>query len=128
MGMFDTVKIFHPLPWPEVQDNEWQTQDTKSQCLDRYEIRATGELWHEAYDGRIVDDPDAPLGFRVHQDNKRWERVEVSGQVECHTFIEHVGRLGGMYYSVRFWFRGGVVCDAIYEQRDTREDSVAERP
>ena len=118
MGMFDYVTILHKLPWPEVQDATWQTKCTPAQYLNHYEIRADGTLWHEAYDWRLVEDEDAAMGFACHQNNKRWEQVYYSGELECHEYVEHTGTPGHTLYSIQFWFRDGVVKDVIYEKTE----------
>lgn len=114
MGMFDSVKILYKMPWPEVQDNEWQSKETPAQYLDHYVIREDGTLWHEAYDGRMVDDSDNPLGVSYHRDRKRWEQEDISGPLECHEWVENAGKTGGTSYTILFWFRDGVVKDAIF--------------
>lgn len=121
MGMFDIVRIQFPIPWPEVQDVIWQSKSTPAQYLDSYEIREDGSLWHEAYDERVEKTDKAPMGCWIHQENQRWERELLDGEIECDEYIEHNGRPGGLCYSCRFWFRKGVIADVIFERRDTAE-------
>jgi hypothetical protein len=46
MGMFDYIACYYPLPDGEDGAGmEFQTKDTDSQYLDRYEIRADGTLF-----------------------------------------------------------------------------------
>jgi hypothetical protein len=96
MGMFDEVRCLYPLPWPEAADfgREWQSKDTPAQYLDLYEIREDGTLWHER-----------------HED-KTWVHVKYTGEIEIHHMA---GSPPGRYlwYSVRFWFRDGVVKDCV---------------
>lgn len=110
MGMFDSVKCDYPLPWPEAVDFgfEWQTKSTDAPYLDHYEIRADGTLWREEYTVRHEDDPDAPLGFWTHRENKRWVQVKWSGEFEIYHLVDDRG-----WYEVKFWFRDSVVADAI---------------
>ncbi len=112
MGMSDEVKIRYQLPWPEVQGKTWQSHDTPVQGLDQYEIREDGTLWYEACDMRFEDAPQTVLGVKVHRDNLRWEQKIWQGQIECHTGLEEPEPS----YSVRFWFRDGVVADMICEK------------
>ncbi len=109
MGMFDEVRIRYQLPWSEVQREIWQSKETPAQKLEHYEIREDGTLWHEACDIRFEDAPETVLGVRIHRDNKRWEQRVVDGQIECHTDLVDPAAS----YSVRFWFRAGVVADMI---------------
>jgi hypothetical protein len=106
--MFDYVKILYEMPWPEVQDNEWQSKETPEQNLDHYVIREDGTLWHEACE---VDFDEFKGTHRV---NERWEHEIHSGGLECRKWVEHVGCTGGTQYSINFWFRDGVVKDAIF--------------
>ena len=48
--MFDYIRCKYPLPVEGANDLEYQTKDTPSQFLDKYEIREDGTLWHEDYD------------------------------------------------------------------------------
>lgn len=121
MGMFDDVRIRYSLPWPEVQDVKWQSKDTPC-CLDNYEIRKDGTLWHETYESRWEEDESSPLGMVMHRDNRQWEQVLWKGELEVHEFIRHDDTPGGWAYSVRFWFRDGVVKDVIYKKWDTCEE------
>jgi len=114
MGMFDEVRVLWPLPWPEMQDATWQSKDTPVQYLDHYEIREDGSLWHKAYDPRYEEDAEAPFGFVIHHDNERWEREPFVGELEVHGGIQREGE-PNRWYSVRFWFRDGLVADEIYE-------------
>lgn len=108
MGMFDNVTMNYPVPELPDHEWEWQSKDTPAQYLDHYEIREDGTLWHHAYDARVEDnDDDAPLGFLMYRDNERWERVLFDGELEIHDVQ------GDTFYSLRCWFRGGVVRDMI---------------
>ncbi len=116
MGMFDNVKILYEIPWPEVQDADWQSKETPAQYLDHYVIREDGTLWHEAYDGSSVDDETAPMGFRYVRDNIRWEQMDWEGALECHEWVKNKEGPGGTSCRVTFWFRDGIVKDAIFEK------------
>jgi hypothetical protein len=96
------------LPWPEVQNNVWQSKDTPAQYLDSYEIREDGTLWHREYDSRFEETTESPLGFCVHQDNEHWAQEDYTGELEIHEALDDA------WYSVQFWFRDGVVKDAVY--------------
>ena len=112
MGMFDKVRCFYPLPWPEVQDTTWRSKDTPAQYLDSYEIREDGTLWHEVYTARWEKDHTAPLGFNLYRDDVHWAQVsDFCGELG----ILHSVQSGG-WYRVRFWFRDGKVCDMIPTQ------------
>ena len=114
MGLFDDVRVKYQLPWPEVQDNMWQSKDTPAQYLDLYEIREDGTLWHQAYDERLEENSKYPIG----RDNKRWEQVKFTGELEIHEIIQSKASVG-MYYSCRFWFRSGVVHDVTFVARES---------
>lgn len=94
MGMFDGVRCRYPLPWPEVQEDTWQSKDTPAQYLELYEIRADGSLWHEA---------DSEKG-------SHWLPVsDYSGELEMHTLVRYPDRPGHTWYSVQFLFKDGLV-------------------
>ena len=120
MGMYDEVICHYPLPWPEVQNQIWQSKNTPAQYLERYEIRADGTLWHEAYIKRFKKDASSPLGFRLYRDDVHWAQVsDFCGELEIHTSVEHADHPGGQWYSVRFWFRNGTVKDMISSREAT---------
>jgi len=84
MGMFDYVKCLYATPWPDSAECWWQTKTIPEPCLDTYEIRANGTLWH-------------------HQ--KRWVRNRTfTGALEIHAGTQRVV----------FWFKDGVVKDAVF--------------
>ncbi|KKN49359.1 hypothetical protein LCGC14_0643350 [marine sediment metagenome] len=115
MGMFDEVLCRYPLVGcPEVQECLFQSNDTPAQYLDLYEIREDGTLWHEACDYRYETTDEAPLGFYIHRENKRWEQVLFEGELEIHGGPEDGGE-----YCFRFWFRDGRVRDFIPSLPDT---------
>lgn len=113
MGLFDEVKCLYPLPWPEAQELIWQTKDTDAQYLHQYEIRADGTLWHEDHTIRVEDDKASPLGIVMHRDNKHWVQVNYTGELEIYTSIES-RTAPKRWYDVQFWFRDGVVKDAVF--------------
>jgi hypothetical protein len=68
MGMFDYIVY---------RDEVYQTKDTPSQMLDKYEIKqdqTSGHfyLWHEEYESDWVDDEDRFAGGYMKQYNHRW--------------------------------------------------------
>jgi hypothetical protein len=111
MGMFDNVRCEYPLPVDGANEFLFQTKDTPAQYLDDYEIRADGTLWYEEYDARIEETEDAPLGFWMHRENRRWTPLDFTGELEIHHY--ECESPFGTYYSFRFWFRDGVVKDLI---------------
>jgi len=105
MGMFDDVKCYYPTPWPDSQTRQWRSKDTPAQCLDQYEIRADGTLWHEEYESRFEKNEEAPLGFYIHCDNRRWVQMsEFTGSLEIYDAD----------YTIIFWFRDGHIRDVVY--------------
>lgn len=120
MGMFDNIRCKYPLPWPEVQDDIWQTKDTEAQYLDQYEIREDGTLWHEASEIRVEKSADSVVGIKMFRDNKRWEQEQPTGEIEIHTSLESALEPGHAWYSVRFWFRDGVVKDAVFSKTEPK--------
>lgn len=118
MGIFDNVRCLYPLPWPEEElaGLEWQTKDMEVPYMDHYEIRADGTLWQEKYTMRMEKNPESLLGYDVHRDNVHWEQVPWEGELEIHALKELVEEPGNTWYSVRFWFRAGVVRDMIAEK------------
>ena len=111
MGMFDEVLCRYPLGCPEVQECLFQSKDTPAQFLDLYEIREDGTLWHQVYDCRYEETDEAPLGFYLHRENKRWEQLFFEGELEIHA---------GGGYRFRFWFRNGCVQDISPNSELTR--------
>lgn len=66
MGMFDYVICNYPLPDGEDgSGREFQTKDTDSQYLDRYEIRADGTLWFQRHPqgGMVQQYFTGPINF-----------------------------------------------------------------
>lgn len=59
MGMFDYLHCKYPLPVEGANALEFQTKDTPSQFMDRYEIKEDGSLWGEDYDIEDKSDPNA---------------------------------------------------------------------
>lgn len=87
MGMFDDLTCKYPLPM--VNASEWSFQTKALDCLmDRYEIREDGTLWHEAYESRVEESEDAPLGIWLHRDNRRWEPVNYTGEVRFYNYFK----------------------------------------
>lgn len=89
MGVFDYVRCIYPLPVAGANSKEFQTKDTPGQWLDRYEIRADGTLWHEAYDIEDRSDPTAEGLLRIigsmTRINERWEPVAMTGEIVFYT-------------------------------------------
>lgn len=121
MGVYDDVKCYYPMPWSEVQGDTWQSKDTDEQYCGEYEIRADGTLWHHAYDGRWEEDAAAPLGMWFNRDNPRWEQVMHNGEIEIHHYVDPPDQLA-CWYSIRFWFRDGVVRDAVFSKSKKTPD------
>jgi len=120
MGMFDEVICHYPLPWPEVQDAIWHSKNTPAQYLERYEIRADGTLWHEAYTERFEKDASSPFGFHLYRDDVHWVQVSgFCGELEIYTSVKRADHPGAQWYSVRFWFRDGTVKDMISSREAT---------
>lgn len=70
MGMFDYLYY---------KGDEYQTKDTPSQILDKYEIRDDGNLWHENYDAEWIDCDENSFGGLIEKSNVRWEPCNYSG-------------------------------------------------
>lgn len=106
MGMFDDLKCKYPLPLVGANDVDYQTKDTPSQFMDKYEIREDGTLWHEDYD---IEDrseagqwqksnpgkelPHELSGLRsidgcMSKINKLWKRELFTGEIR---FYGHLG-------------------------------------
>ena len=126
MGMFDHVVIKYPLPWPDRQGKLFQTKSLL-QRMERYEIREDGTLWRQVADEVWVDTPDDEcFGGYMASTNERWLQVtDAHGEVECNSYTnQHPSR---DWCSVRFWFRDGLVKDAIFE-RNTLGESRRQNP
>ena len=50
MGMFDNIRCHYPLPVAGANAREYQTKDTPSQYLYKYEITPNGVLRHKEWD------------------------------------------------------------------------------
>lgn len=50
MGMYDDLRCHYPLPVAGANAREYQTKDTPSQLLNKYEITAEGVLRHQEWD------------------------------------------------------------------------------
>jgi hypothetical protein len=79
MGLFDYINCKYKLP-DDGEYVEFQTGDTPSQSLDRYEIREDGTLFVEEYDTEDRSDPGA-TGLRalagcMTRVNKRWTQLK----------------------------------------------------
>jgi hypothetical protein len=85
--MFDQLRCRYPLPVEGYAGRVFQTKDTPAQFLDKYEIRADGTLWHEAYD---TEDHSKPGSARAMQPrvNKRWEPVPFNGQIRFRAWVD----------------------------------------
>ena len=102
MGMFDYLKVQFPLPESGANDLCYQTKDTPAQRCDRYEFRADGTLWHEAYDTRVEVTDKSLFGFFLHQENKRWEQVHFTGEIRFYTFWNERDQKGWIEWSSYF--------------------------
>jgi hypothetical protein len=88
MGMFDYLRCAYPLPAKGANELSYQTKDLD--CgLDVYEIREDGTLWHEDYDVEDHSDPNEEGLMRLcgmlSRVNKKWNRVEYTGEVRFYT-------------------------------------------
>jgi hypothetical protein len=92
MGMFDDLRCQYPLSVEGANALGYQTKDLLC-VMDQYELRVDGTLWHEEYDTRVEESPEAFFGVWLHRDNKRWEQVRLTGEVR---FYASLGGRGGM--------------------------------
>ena len=95
MGMFDYLICKYPLPIDKDLKNEiFQTEHTPIQCLDLYEIREDGTLWHEIYETEDQSDPNAE-GFAkffgcMTRINKHWTPVlDFIGEIRFYTTLDN---------------------------------------
>lgn len=51
MGMYDELRCNYPLPVPGANERDYQTKDTPSQSLNKYEITADGVLRYKECSG-----------------------------------------------------------------------------
>jgi hypothetical protein len=101
MGMFDDLRCHYPLPVDGANDLHYQTKDLDCQ-MDAVEIRADGTLWHEAYETRVEETDEAPMGIWIHRDNKRWEHVPLTGEVRFYTSLRREQPSGWIEWSAYF--------------------------
>ena len=104
MSMFDDIRCLYPIDVPDYEKVPWQTKSL-ARWLERYEIRADGTIWKEVCDGGGV--------------NRHWVRWMHHGPVEIH------GSHDGVWHSVTFWFRDGVVADVLVEASADGQDTGA---
>jgi len=97
MGMYDELICKVELPRKEWQDLIYQTKDTPSQFLDRYEIRQDGSLWYEEYDIEDRSDKTKPEGSlsrlagMMTRVNQRAKQVtDFTGEIRFYT--DHLGK------------------------------------
>ena len=83
MGMFDDITCKYPLPIKEAQDLFFQTKDTPSQSLDKYEIREDGSLWSQQFE--YTDTPD-DSGF-LERVSSGWRKEVLTGEIRFYTFM-----------------------------------------
>lgn len=100
MGMFDELACMYPLPIREGYERTFQTKSLDCQ-MDQYLIKQDGTLWHEVYDTRLEENPEAFFGFYLHRDNKRWEAVDFTGEVRFYDGGD------GPWYEFSAYFVGG---------------------
>jgi len=108
MGLFNYIRCGYPLPDAEAQDFEFQTKSLPEQALDYYEITADGRLLHEAYEMRVEENSEAPLGFYCHRENCHWEPDDFTGELEIHTSCLRPDGTG-LWFSYIFEFENGQV-------------------
>lgn len=87
MGMYDNLKCKRPLPLKNASEYVFQTKDLDC-MMDQYEIREDGTLWHEAYEVRVEETDEAPLGMWLHRDNKRWEHISLTGEIRFYDYSD----------------------------------------
>ncbi len=81
--MFDELRCKYPLPVSGANRLIYQTKDTEAQCLDLYEIRKNGTLWHQVIgiNGKINFytslDPDGWLEFSAHFKNGITKQIDL---------------------------------------------------
>jgi hypothetical protein len=89
MGMYDYVRCDYPLPVDGANGLEFQTKDTAAQCLDKYEIREDGTLWHAEYDTEDRSNPNATGLMRfvgcMTRVNERWVFEPMTGEVRFYS-------------------------------------------
>lgn len=112
MGVFDEVKCLMPLPWPEVQDVWFQTKSPDAPYLEKWEIREDATLWKRVVERKWEDDPTSPLGAYHREASHRWVQQEWQGEFEFY----HLTDDRQWWYTVKAWFKGGKVVDAICEK------------
>lgn len=106
MGMFDDIKCDYPLPWPEAQGGWFQTKDTPEQYLAKYKIDGDGQLWL--------------------QKAREWVRESLTAGVEIYAWHNFEGV--DYWYEVKFWFRDGVVKDAVFNKRENQSRTRDQAP
>jgi hypothetical protein len=111
----------YPLPWPEAQGGLFQSKCTPAQYLEKYEVRANGELWFLKTEREYIEDDSSPLGISATITNQEWVRENLTGEVELHA----LRRVAGInyWYSIQFWFRDGIVRDAVFRKYESSNQS-----
>lgn len=101
MGMFDYLRCHYPLTVEGANERVYQTKDLECD-VDQYEIREDGSLWHQNYDTRVEETPEAPLGIWIHRDNERWEQVKLTGEVRFYDSLRKTQPCGWIEWSAYF--------------------------
>lgn len=118
--MFDEVTCRFPLPAPGCEGLVFQTKDTPSQFLERYEIREDGTLWRQAYDTVDRSDPNAQgilrLAGIMARTNERWEREYLSGSMYFYTSA------GEEWFEFLALFMEGVLQEVRRVEEDEKRD------
>jgi hypothetical protein len=114
MGLFDDVRCLYPLPWPEAQGGWFQSQYTPAQYLEKYELRENGELWYCDRKREWKEDGHGDLGGCFVTVSQQWVQEKFTGEIEIHAYHSVDGI--NYWYSVQFWFRDGVVKDAVFDK------------
>ena len=116
MGMFDSLTCEYPLPRPDMHSRTFQTKDLGC-MLDSYVIRASGELFIQAYGYEQVEAPESRIGFRLRRVNEHWERIDDEhGDVYFYDF-QHLGIVDSPLITFRARFTHGRV-ESIIEVDD----------
>lgn len=130
MGMFDELRCRYPLPVDGASALLFQTKDTPIQCMDQYEIREDGTLWHEDHDIEDHSDPKAEGIMRMcgmlTRVNKRWEQlVNFTGEIRFYTTR---GKHNSGWIEFSAYFKDGRVHEVnLIEDRPPTNESESKR-
>lgn len=126
MGVFDDVKCLYPLPWPEAQGGWFQSKCTPAQYCETYEVRENGRLWYHKKERKWREDGHGALGGCFVEISSQWCPENVTGEIELHAFREFEGT--NYEYTVKLWFRDGLVKDAVFDKRESGNQTTNAEP